>query len=500
MIKLLRKRRTYIFLSLILIVLCFAVYLIFGKSYTAKISLKDFNRASHFDTDNLTVVSDDTSVAEINDYYAKDDTIYVTIKPVSPGRAPISVYSTDVFLGFRVFVHPTGHITFEEYFGDFTGGFVIQISFLIFLVFAFCGSLLKYRSQMADCMYRYDNITTLGMTIFLGFLIIQQIFIIFKNRHGLYNLLYGLASSAESLSVYLLPLAFVISVIVMISNIVLMVKEGFNIRNALGTFFGALICFCTFLPDILYLFMLRHSYMDVGRETGIGRHIMMFAEFSISGVLAYVECILIGTIIVALLAARHVPAFDKDHILILGCRINKDGTLTKLLSGRADRALEFARMQKEATGKDITFVPSGGKGSDEIFSEAEAVRNYLLEKGIPEDRIITEDKSENTFENIKNSVKLIRERTGREDAKIAFSTTNYHVFRAGLYAWKQGEKLEGIGSKTKRYFWINAFVREFIATLNSERKHTLKTVALMLVLIFLAVAFMYYGINIWITS
>lgn len=496
--KLLRKRRTYVILALVLIVLCSAVYLIFGKSYTAKISLKDFNRTSHFDTEDLRVVSDNTSVAEIGNYYAIDDTIYVEIKPVSPGRAPISIYSKDIFLGFRVFVHTTGHVTFEDYFGDFTGGFIIPVSFIIFLIFAFCGSLIKYRSQMADCMYRYDNITTLGMIIFLGFLILQQLLQLFRGRHGLYNLLYDLTSSAQFLSVYLLPIAFVVSVLVMISNIVLMVKEGFNIRNGLGTLFGAFICFCTFLPDILYMFMLTHDYMDIGRETGLGRHVMIFAESSISGILAYIECILIATMIVSLHAARHVPAFDKDHILILGCRINNDGTLTKLLSGRADRALEFAKMQKESAGKDITFVPSGGKGSDEIISEAEAVKNYLMDKGVPEDRIITEDKSENTFENIRNSVKLIREKDGGEASKIAFSTTNYHVFRAGLLAWKQGIKMEGIGSKTKRYFWINAFVREFIATLYSERKHTLKMITLMLILIFLAAAFMYYGINIWI--
>ena len=119
--KLLRKRRTYVILALVLIVLCSAVYLIFGKSYTAKISLKDFNRTSHFDTEDLRVVSDNTSVAEIGNYYAIDDTIYVEIKPVSPGRAPISIYSKDVFLGFRVFVHTTGHVTFEDYFGDFRG-------------------------------------------------------------------------------------------------------------------------------------------------------------------------------------------------------------------------------------------------------------------------------------------------------------------------------------------------------------------------------------------
>ena len=75
-----------------------------------------------------------------------------------------------------------------------------------------------------------------------------------------------------------------------------------------------------------------------------------------------------------------------------------------------------------------------------------------------------------------------------EDAKICFSTTNYHVLRAGIIASNQNIKVEGIGAKTKAYFWINAFIREFIATLVSERMSHIKTfVALMLVMLMFSV-------------
>ena len=56
------------------------------------------------------------------------------------------------------------------------------------------------------------------------------------------------------------------------------------------------------------------------------------------------------------------------------------------------------------------------------------------------------------------------------DAKIAFSTTNYHVYRAGAIAQEQGINVEGIGAKTRTYFWINAFIREFIATIVTNIK------------------------------
>ena len=96
------------------------------------------------------------------------------------------------------------------------------------------------------------------------------------------------------------------------------------------------------------------------------------------------------------------------------------------------------------------------------------MKNYLLEQGIEEKNILVENKSKNTYENIKLSYKLIN----NKKANIGFSTTNYHVLRAGLIATEQGLKLEGIGSKTKTYFWINAFIREFIGTLYSEKKET----------------------------
>ena len=77
----------------------------------------------------------------------------------------------------------------------------------------------------------------------------------------------------------------------------------------------------------------------------------------------------------------------------MGCKIKNDGALTNLLKGRVDKAIEFSKMQKEKVGKDIIFVPSGGKGQDEVISEAEAMKKYLLNNGIKEKNIIIENKS-----------------------------------------------------------------------------------------------------------
>jgi uncharacterized SAM-binding protein YcdF (DUF218 family) len=55
------------------------------------------------------------------------------------------------------------------------------------------------------------------------------------------------------------------------------------------------------------------------------------------------------------------------------------------------------------------------------------------------------------------------------NAKIAYSTTNYHVFRSGLFARRVKMRAQGIGARTKWYFWPNAAVREFVGLLTQHR-------------------------------
>ncbi|MBS6386125.1 MAG: YdcF family protein [Atopobium sp.] len=162
-----------------------------------------------------------------------------------------------------------------------------------------------------------------------------------------------------------------------------------------------------------------------------------------------------------------------DYIIIHGAGL--DGTRpTPLLAGRIDKALELWNKQHQQ-GK---FVASGGQGADEVVSEAQAMRDYLLEKGVPADAILMEDKSTTTWENLKNSIAVIRsdrasaasngaEACGSAGACGDFTTavvsSDFHVFRCAEYAHNLGIKADGIGSHTKGWYWPTAFIREFIA-------------------------------------
>ena len=372
-------------------------------------------------------------------------------------------------LMFHLYAHPTGILTYETYFENCDGAWVIPAALLLFFAAALWTVAADCRASMRRSLYQYRNVLLVAWTIFLGFLLLDLAAQLFA-YNGLLQTVNRLLSAARGFSLYVLPATFVLSVLVTVNSLTLMRREGRSWRNMLGVILGLGLCLLTLLPVALGEFLQRTTLVDVHNERGLALYVERFTEAFVSAVASYLICLLAGTVFCAVKAARHVPPFDRDYILIHGCQLMPDGSLTPLLRGRADRALAFAARQEEQTGWKPVFVPSGGKGADEVTAEADAIAAYLRERGVPADRILPEDQSVNTEENIRNAMALIRAHAGGKKPNVAFSTTNYHVFRAGLIAFGLGESLEGMGSPTKRYFWINAFVREFVATLVSERK------------------------------
>lgn len=109
---------------------------------------------------------------------------------------------------------------------------------------------------------------------------------------------------------------------------------------------------------------------------------------------------------------------------------------------------------------------SGGQGNGEDISEAEAMKQYAVSHGIPEERIMIENKSRDTSENLLNSSDLMN----GTDCHIAVVTNSFHVFRALLIADSLHLKCLGYGSKTKWYFTLNAMIREFVGYLSLRWK------------------------------
>ena len=488
-----KKRLIYFSVLFLLAIVSIMILFIGGNKYTIRQDL--YNSGTKLEDYDF-IIEQENEVIKINNKKIVDNEIVFEIESVNKGRAFIDIKNKDesnLLYSRVVYVHSFGLITEGSYFGKTKYDIVIPIYIVICILMFLLTLIRRYQISLKNNIYQYKNVLYLGLIIFLSIILLQNIFAIINND-GLIGNIERFINSFDFFSFILLPVCFIVSIFVTISNIILIKKEGFNLRNILGIMLGLFFCFLTIVPG--FIESLMHSsniiVFDIHNEKGLFVRVVQFLKSSILAIVSYLECVLLGTIILSLKASKHNPNYDKDYVIILGCKIQKDGKLTKLLKGRVDRAIEFATKQKEETGKDIVFIPSGGQGSDEIISEALAMKNYLIENGIKEKNIILEDKSTNTLENFKFSHKLMK----KKDAKIAFSTTNYHVFRSGLLATSLNIELEGMGAKTKSYFWINAFIREYIATLYYEKKKHLLIILILLIFIFLMVLLVYLSVHI----
>lgn len=313
----------------------------------------------------------------------------------------------------------------------------------IFWVGLFWYSMHKDRS-------RYRNVVLLlltGMSA-LGFI------------YSLFNV--EVSGALSLITMALVGLAFLILPFFLFINGFYMIKrEGRSLGNLLSFLLG-LILIAGELSFFLWFFGLL-----VVPELGVNMSALVpyspfFAFFGLSS--GYLSVTFVSFLLYCLFLQIIPHRRDFDYVIIHGAGIKKDGTVTKLLADRCDKAIEIYR--KDPTSPYL--VPSGGQGSDEVCSEAEAMRKYLVSQGIPEDKILLEDKSKTTMENVTFSKNLIEKRPGRK--YTALVTSNYHIYRAMRYAKRAQLKAVGIGSRVAPYYYPSALIREFVAV-HKERKH-----------------------------
>lgn len=340
---------------------------------------------------------------------------------------------------------------------------------IILNVFFFVVIVLLMRAFFAQIGYNpysYNTIYYIGFSLFLLSVLITHIVLtvhlacepvryLGQNFTQIVTLL---SNSAKTYMLLSCPFVLALSIALCISNVFLIRHEGSHIVNILGIFLSFLL-----IGGELLLFVADRGVS--GSEQYVKIHDLAINIFA--AIYLYFECMTIGIMIANAIVSRYQPEPDIDFLIILGCALRQDGTPSPLLRDRLDRAIAFQKKQLEKTGKELIFITSGGQGADEIISESEAMKRYLMDNGIPESSILKEDQSTNTLENMKFSKAKISE--WASDAKIAFSTTNYHVFRSGLFARRVKMRAVGMGAMSKWYFWPNALVREFAALLTEHR-------------------------------
>ena len=157
-------------------------------------------------------------------------------------------------------------------------------------------------------------------------------------------------------------------------------------------------------------------------------------------------------------AARGNVEEPADFLLVLGAKVNSHGPSLTLYH-RIDAAFDYLTRHP-----DSIAILSGGQGSDEPITEAKCMYDELVARGIDPARLWMEDKSTNTWENMKFSRALLEERTGSIPDKIALVSSEFHLFRAQLFARRFGFDTVGVPAATRLPFLkVNYFLREAVA-------------------------------------
>ena len=177
---------------------------------------------------------------------------------------------------------------------------------------------------------------------------------------------------------------------------------------------------------------------------------------SIVTVILCIGILIVGiTEVLIIKASFGDPAENCEYVLVLGAKVRADGPSVSLMN-RIDAAYEYLTEHPEAIA-----IVSGGQGPDEPMTEAQCMYDHLTERGIEPDRVWMEDRATSTWENMNFTLDLIEERTGTRPEKIGLISSEYHLFRAGLFARDCGVESVGIPAHTTRLSqMINHFMRE----------------------------------------
>lgn len=413
---------------------------------------------------------EETENARVENLSLQNGCLTFDVVPLNTGNVTVTVPGPDgeavdtLFL----FVSRTGTVSSLET-GEFPGDLAVMALITLFLFLISAMMLHGFLTAKGPELYAYSTMFYIGFFFFALITAITMAgaalnHLIHPDSYSLRYVYDKLGSTPGFSLLCSLPLLLAFSLALAVSNIALLRHNRPRFQNVLGLLISGLIIggavFCIWL---VFIRDFSGSLLEYRIDNTV-RNVCCAA-------FVYFECILAGAVICGIRAARHRVPPGREVIIILGCWFRPDGTLPPLLRGRADRAVEYWQDTLEKTGREAYIIPSGGQGPDESMPEAEAIRAYLIRRGIPENRILPETKSASTYQNLLFSRRIMAENS--LPLRCVYATTNYHVFRSGMWAARAGLDAEGISSRTRWWFWPNAFMRECIGVIASRWKQEL---------------------------
>ncbi len=198
------------------------------------------------------------------------------------------------------------------------------------------------------------------------------------------------------------------------------------------------------------------AFLVLGRLQGKG----IFLWRILPGYLKYpaVVLLLFGIVLFVVVEGCIVSRFGAkapkglDYLVVLGAQMKENGP-SVVLRYRLDEACEYL---KENT--DTRVIVSGGQGANELVSEAEGMRDYLIQMGIAPERIVLEDASRNTCQNLQYAAAFLD--PGQDSVGIV--TNNFHMFRALHLAKAAGyRQVHGLAANSTVWMLPQNMLREF---------------------------------------
>ena len=152
--------------------------------------------------------------------------------------------------------------------------------------------------------------------------------------------------------------------------------------------------------------------------------------------------------------------YGEDAVIVLGTTVNGDQP-SKDLINRLDAAIEYHEQNPDAY-----IIVTGGQGTEENDTEASVMATYLVNDGLPEEKVIKEDRATSTVENFEYSAMILDKlHLSHGDAQIAYITNDFHIFRAGILAKNAGlDNITHYHGNTPWYMVVPNGIRESVVT------------------------------------
>jgi len=292
-----------------------------------------------------------------------------------------------------------------------------------------------------------------------------------QNTRGAYAILSATA---------LLVLGIVVLAGALIANgVIMMRREGRRFAHVLGGLAGVAM--------LVYLGLSVLAFAT----SSMRLLALLLALVAPLGFLAYgFAAYLLSSVLYQVFTRHFLP--KATAVVVLGAGLIA-GRVTPLLGARCDLGVDVANRLAERDAPPVLVV-SGGQGPDEPCSEASAMAAYVTGQGFPDDRLVLEDRSRNTAENLSFTVDLLRRGEKAAAGSVIAVTSSFHAFRTALLMRAAGVAGHAVGARTAGYYWPSATIREYAAFLRDHRLVTVVGLALasfplLIILVTMALSF-----------